>query len=298
MDERPGYATGQLLIHDGQVAMLGRAAPAAKHLVWPDLAGDCGCERHAQFPPVALPEAVDLARMVATDGVGWLRRLAALAKWVGEGKTVDGRREPRKADVPVLLASLDLPASSDRTGGTPALTRMWRLAIEFDVIQRRRTRVVAGSGTSLIANTLAGAAEPEQVLDFWSDLADELLDPPAPATTAPRNGEHLTGLPAPLCSGSATRVGDRTATPGSATGRRLLPPLTRHGYGAESNPGTWRAPTPAYPADPGEPPRRWPILAVGLPQADGPVRRRELGRVGRPGIFMPGPSSVTARVSR
>jgi hypothetical protein len=190
MDERPGYATGQLLIHDGQVAILGRAAPAAKHLVWPDLACDCGCERQAQFPPVALPEAADLARMVSTDGAGWLNRLAALAKSVGGGKSVDGRGEPRKADVPMLLAALDLPATSDRTGGTPALTRIWRLAIEFDVIQLRRTRVLAGSGASLIANTLAGAAEPEQVLDFWSDLADELLDPPAPAI-APKNGEHL-----------------------------------------------------------------------------------------------------------
>ena len=81
--------------------------------------------------------------------------------------------------MPVLLAALDLPASSDRTGGTPALTRIRRLAIEFDVIQLRRSRVVAGSGASLMANTLAGAGEPEQILDFWSDLADELLDPSA-----------------------------------------------------------------------------------------------------------------------
>jgi hypothetical protein len=113
-----------------------------------------------------------------------------LAEWVGEGKPVDDRGEPRKADLPVLLAALDLPASDDRTSGTPALTRIWRLAIEFDVIQLRRTRVVAGSGANFIANTLAGAGEPEQVLNFWSDLADELLNPPAPAI-APKNGEHL-----------------------------------------------------------------------------------------------------------
>jgi hypothetical protein len=190
MDERPGYATGQLLIHDGQVAILGRAAPAAKHMVWPDLACNCGCERQAQFPPVVMPEEADLARMVASDGAGWLRRLAALAAWVGRGKTVDDRGEPRKADVPVLFAALELPAGSDRASSTPALTRIWRLAIEFDVIQLRRTRVVAGSAADLIAQTLAGTGEPEQVLDFWSDVADQLLDPPAPATAA-KNGEHL-----------------------------------------------------------------------------------------------------------
>lgn len=146
MDERPGYATGQLLIHDGQVAILGHAAPAAKHVAWPDLCCDCGCERQAQFPPIALPETADLARMVAADGAGWLRRLAALAAWTGNGRAVDDRGEPRRADMPALLAALDLPAIGNRPGGTPALSRIWRLAIEFDVIQLRRTRVVAGSG--------------------------------------------------------------------------------------------------------------------------------------------------------
>jgi hypothetical protein len=190
MDERPGYATGHLLIHDGQVAMLGRGAPAVKHLAWPDLACDCGCEQQAQFPPVQLPEAADFARMVTTDGAGWLNRLGTLAAWAGDGKTVDDRGEPRKADVPVLLAALDLPAGDRGTSGTPALSRTWRLAIEFDVLQLRRTRVVAGSGANLIASALAGVGERGQVLDFWCDLADELLDPPAPAAT-PKNGEHL-----------------------------------------------------------------------------------------------------------
>jgi hypothetical protein len=190
MDERPGYADGHLLIHDGQVAMLGRGAPAVKHLAWPDLACDCGCEQQAQFPPIVLPEAADLARMVAPDGAGWLTRLGAMAAWVVDGKTVDDRGEPRKADVPVLLGALDLPVGDRGTNGTPALSRTWRLAIEFDVLQLRRTRVVAGSGANLIATALAGIGEPGQVLDLWCDVADELLDPPAPAA-APKNSEHL-----------------------------------------------------------------------------------------------------------
>jgi hypothetical protein len=190
MDERPGYATGQLLIHDGQVAMLARGAPAVKHLAWPDLACDCGCEQQARFPPVVLPERSDLARMAATDGSAWLNRLGAVAAWAGDGKTVDDRGEPRKADVPVLLAALGLPAGGNHASKTPALLRLWRLAIEFDVVQLRRTRVIAGSGADLIANALAGAEEPEQILDLWCDLADELLDPPTPAI-APKNGEHL-----------------------------------------------------------------------------------------------------------
>ncbi|GGM83725.1 hypothetical protein GCM10007977_101380 [Dactylosporangium sucinum] len=45
MDQHPEYATGRVVIHDGQVAVLRAGLPAAKHLVWPDLACDCGCEQ-------------------------------------------------------------------------------------------------------------------------------------------------------------------------------------------------------------------------------------------------------------
>jgi len=79
MDEHPGYATGQLLIHDCQVAVLRPGMPPTKHLVWPDLACDCGCSQPARFPPVTLPDTTVLAKMVATDGAGLLRQLAALA---------------------------------------------------------------------------------------------------------------------------------------------------------------------------------------------------------------------------
>jgi hypothetical protein len=107
MDQKPGYGAGRLLIHDGQVAMLAPGVPAAKHLVWPDLACDCGCEQQARFPPVTLPDPAVLAKTVSTDGAGQLRRLAALAAWAGEdSKTVDHRGEPRKADHPDLLAAI------------------------------------------------------------------------------------------------------------------------------------------------------------------------------------------------
>jgi hypothetical protein len=191
MDQKPGYATGHLLIHDGQVAMIGAGVPAAKHLVWPDLACDCGCEQPAMFPPVTLPDPAVLAKTVSTDGAGQLRRLAALAAWAGEdGKTVDHRGEPRKADHPDLLAALGLPTDIARSGGVPALTQLWRLAIEFDVLQLRRTRVIPGAGASLVTATLAGTATPTRALDLWSDLADALIHPPAPAN-GPKGSEHL-----------------------------------------------------------------------------------------------------------
>jgi hypothetical protein len=191
IDHHPGYATGRLLIHDGQVAMLAAGAPLVKHLVWPDLGCDCGCEQPAQFPPVALPDPATLAKLVATDGADLLRQLAALAAWAGdEGKTVDGRGEPRKADRPAVLAALGLPVDHGQAGGRPALTRLWRLAIEFDVIQLRRTRVVPGTGADLLADALAGDGAADQALDLWSAIADALIHPPTPGTM-PKGGEHL-----------------------------------------------------------------------------------------------------------
>jgi hypothetical protein len=191
MDQHPGYATGRLLILDGQVAILAPGAPPVKHLVWPDLACDCGCEQQAQFPPVVMPDLATLAKQVATDGAGLLRRLAALAGWVGdEGKAVDGRGDVRKADRPALLVALGLPANLDQPREIPALTRLWRLAIEFDVIQLRRTRVVSGTGARLVADALAEAGTPDQTLALWTTLADALIHPPEPPTM-PKGGEHL-----------------------------------------------------------------------------------------------------------
>jgi hypothetical protein len=190
MDEHPGYATGQIVIHDGQVAVLQPGIPPAKNLVWPGLACDCGCSQPERFPPVTLPDEAVLAKTVATDGAGLLRQLAALGDWAGStGRAVDHRGEPRKADRLDLLTVLGLPAGKDQTDMAPALTRLWRIAIEFDVLQLRRTRVIPGAGAGLVTAVLAGDATPTQALDLWSDLADALIDPSVPVV--PNGGDHL-----------------------------------------------------------------------------------------------------------
>jgi len=191
IDQRAGYATGRLLIHDGQVAILAPGAPPAKHLVWPDLACGCGCEQQAQFPPVSLPDPAALAKQVTTDGAGLLHGLAALAAWAGdEGKSIDGRGDVRKLDRAAVLAALGLPGDIDQRHEVPALTRLWRLAIEFDIIQLRLTRVVPGAGAKLVADALTGDGLPEQTLDLWTGLADALIHPPEPPAL-PKGGEHL-----------------------------------------------------------------------------------------------------------
>jgi hypothetical protein len=89
-----------------------------------------------------------------------------------------------------VLVALGLPGTLDQPREIPALTRLWRLAIEFDVIQLRRIRVVSGTGARLVADALAGTGTPDQTLDLWTGLADALIHPPEPPTM-PKGGAHL-----------------------------------------------------------------------------------------------------------
>lgn len=183
VDRDPGYATGRILIHDGQVVVLASGAPAMKHLVWPDHACDCGCDERAEFPPIALRDKGVLAKEVAAGGAGLLRQLAALGAWVNAvDPGVDDHGDLLKKDRIRCLEALGLPVDEGRRAEVPALTRLWRTAIEFDIIQVRRTRLTLGAGADLVSTALAGSGDPEQTLELWSDLADALIDPTAPAS--------------------------------------------------------------------------------------------------------------------
>jgi len=128
---------------------------------------------------------------VAGDGAGLLRQLAALSAWVDEaGRAVDDRGEIRKGDRGGLLGALGLPADVGLRTEAPAVRRLWRLAIEFDILQVRRTRVVIGAGANLVDAAVGGEGSPEQTLDLWCDLSDALVHPPAP-TSAPKGMERL-----------------------------------------------------------------------------------------------------------
>lgn len=71
-------------------------------------------------------------KSVAGDGAGLLRQLAALAAWIGgAGRPVDDRGEIRKADRGGLLAALGLATDVGLRVEAPAVTRLWRLAVEL-----------------------------------------------------------------------------------------------------------------------------------------------------------------------
>ncbi|GGM83718.1 hypothetical protein ACFFX1_36140 [Dactylosporangium sucinum] len=128
---------------------------------------------------------------MAVDGAGLLRQLAVLAVWVGDAdRAVDDRGELRKSGRVELMDALGLPVDVGQRIDAPALTRLWRLAIEFDIIQLRRARVVAGAGADLLSAALKGEGSAEQTLDLWTELADALVHPSVPAS-APKGGEQL-----------------------------------------------------------------------------------------------------------
>jgi hypothetical protein len=192
MEQQQGYATGTVLINDGQVAMVGGGRKPLKHLVWPDLPCDCGCTAPTEAAPVTLPDDTTLAK--AVPGAALLPELAALAGWVGPGgRAVDDRGEIRKADRPALRTALGLPAGKS---GEPVGTTLWQVGIEFDVVQLRRGRVVPGPGADLVGAVLAGTAPARETLDLWAGLAEVLIHPITPMH-AEKGTEHLRDWLAP-----------------------------------------------------------------------------------------------------
>ncbi|WP_327006808.1 hypothetical protein OHA72_05745 [Dactylosporangium sp. NBC_01737] len=188
MEEQQGYATGTVLVNDGQVAMVSGGRKPVKHLIWPDLPCDCGCTAPVRFAPVTLPDDAALAKAVSTDGAALLHDLATLAGWVGSGgRAVDDRGEIRKADRPALLTALGRPVTK---AGEPLLTTLWQMGIEFDVVQLRRTRVVPGRGADLVGAALAGTAPVRETLELWADLAEVLIHPVTPMHSE-KGTEHL-----------------------------------------------------------------------------------------------------------
>jgi hypothetical protein len=179
MDREPGYATGALVVRENQVMVLRPGTPADKS-VWHD-ESQCGCA-HREYPAAVLPPPAELTAAVATGGAGLLGRLQRLAAWVGpEGKLVTKRGELAKQEVHSVAEALELPTDEVKMiRDLPALSSLWQLALEFDVLTLYRTRVLPGSGAAPVDAALRGNGSGEEALELWSDIFDELVQPEMP----------------------------------------------------------------------------------------------------------------------
>ncbi|MDT0468379.1 hypothetical protein [Streptomyces gibsoniae] len=184
MDQHPGYATGAVVVHEGQVAVLRPGAPASKHLVWPDAPREEDDQNRGPiqvYAPVAIPDEHALAQEVSRSGRAWLDALHALVTAVGsQGLAVDRRAEPAKADLRRLADVLNLHVErANRLADMPRLRRLWDLAREFGFLEVRRTRVVPGPEASVLDRVVTGsAADDGETLGLWDDLYETLFGDP------------------------------------------------------------------------------------------------------------------------
>jgi hypothetical protein len=123
--------------------------------------------------------------MAAVAGSETLRWLATLAEWVGVGgRPVDRHGELSRKDVPAAAEAVGVPDLSARPlREVPALTALWDLAIELDVLSLRHARVIPGDTLPTVQAALRREAVPEQALDLWDEVFDELVHPGADTAT-------------------------------------------------------------------------------------------------------------------
>jgi hypothetical protein len=200
IDEEPRLGTALLVIHDGQTAFLRPGQVACKHLVWPDARCVCGeCDDLGDYPAIELPAEDELAGAVTDYGSGLLRSLLAFAAWIGErGQPVDKHGNLLRDAVREAAAHFGLsPTGVSRLAELPGLHRLWRLSLEFGILELRHTRVVTGPDRDLADRVLRGEASPDEALALWRGLFGEVSDPVRPDADGPDKaiGEWLAFWP-------------------------------------------------------------------------------------------------------
>jgi hypothetical protein len=190
LDDDPRFGTGLVVTHDGQVAvLLPTQMMPCKHKVWPDARCVCGeCSEPAPVPELELPGNAELAAAIAGYGSGLLQRLVALADWIGPaGRPVDNHGELTRDGVRDAASFFEfLPfgettsTANTRMRGLPRLGRLWRIALEFGVLELRNGLVVPGPALALAESVLGGDAAPDEALALWQGIFDDACTPIRP----------------------------------------------------------------------------------------------------------------------
>ena len=180
MDDEPGLGTGLMVVHDGQVAFLYPGPAACKHRVWADARCVCGeCSGQGAYPAIQLPGERELAEAVAGYGSSLLCRILRFADWIGtRGRPVDKHGELTRDGVREAASVFGLtPTDATHLRELPGLSRVWRLSLEFGVLELHRTEVVPGPARDVVARALHSDARPDEALALWCGLYDEASAP-------------------------------------------------------------------------------------------------------------------------
>jgi hypothetical protein len=181
LDRQPELLTAQFVIRDGQVAAIAPGAPVPSQFRRDD---PDACECCSEAPtnlPVTLPPISELADAAQESAL--LRNMVACGRWAETGRAVTKHGFPSTADTRSLAAAMGMAVRDsvrsprDHLG----LIRIWRLAMETEVLRLHRTKVVAGPGLEALRQAVADG--PDQTLRLWKDIADIAVTGPTQLTT-------------------------------------------------------------------------------------------------------------------
>lgn len=170
LDRKPELLTAQFVIRDDQVAAIAPGAPLPPQFRRHD-PDTCECCRDAPAnPPIALPALSELADAARESTL--LRKMLACGRWAVAGRAVSRHGFPSPADTGSLAAAMgmEVPDSVRDPRDNLGLIRVWRLALDAEVLRLHRTKVVAGPALAVLERAMAGAAEPDHTMQVWKDI--------------------------------------------------------------------------------------------------------------------------------
>ena len=174
MDTEAGLGYGTFMIYDSEVVVLEPGPPQCRLDQWPYADCTCGECPALVYPAVSLPDEVQLAKAVTSEGSGLLACLLMFASWVGsEGRPVDQHGLLRRGAVREAAQVFELDPA-DRLSQLPALSRFWDLCLEFGILELRHARVVPGPAFDTVNAIFHGDAPGDEALTLWCDVFDEV----------------------------------------------------------------------------------------------------------------------------
>src|SRR6266536_403181 len=184
LDAKPELGRARFVANEGVVAALDPDALDPEAPVPPRLRHEPTDEPAGTYPPVALAGDRELATAARASTL--LRRVVALARWVGTGRPVSRRGELVPPDARALVDVLGLATGGWKVTAmrdVPPLTKAFYLAVETELVAVRRSGILPGPRIADCDRTDDGPGADDVVLALWEDLFDltarSAADPPS-----------------------------------------------------------------------------------------------------------------------
>jgi hypothetical protein len=191
LDRQPELLTAQFVIRNSQVAAIAPGRPIPQELRRHDPSTYPGCSATPANPAIVLPAVDELAAAARESAM--LRNQLACGRWATSGQGVTKHGFPTPANTRTLVAALgfDVRDSVRDPRDHIGLLRNWSLALNAEVLQLRRTEVVAGPALATLEQAMADAADPNDTLGAWREIADVAVSEPTRRDTRDSRAAEL-----------------------------------------------------------------------------------------------------------